>query len=94
MPESFEQRLQRRIAENRKAFHGIYADQLNALMGLSREEIDDIVPGTEDLEVYAQLITVVNQASAVNLKQADLKIRIQNLGEVAVNIASKIPGLI
>ena len=94
MPESFEQRLQRRIQENKKAFQGIYADQLNALMGLSREEIDAIVPGTSDLEIYAQLMTVVNQASAVNLEQAALKNRIQNLGEIAVKIASKIPGLI
>jgi hypothetical protein len=94
MPESFEQRLKRRLEENRKAFEGLYATQLNTLMGLSREEIDAIVPGTTDLEIYAQLIEVVNQASSVNLKQAELKSRIQNLGEVALKIASKVPGLI
>lgn len=94
MPESFEERLQRRIEENRRAFHGLYANQLNALMGLSRDEIDAIVPGTTDLEIYSQLITVVNQASSVNLEQAALKSRIQNLGEVALKIASKVPGLI
>jgi hypothetical protein len=94
MPESFEQRLKRRLEENREAFKGVYANQLNALMGLSREEIDAIVPGTTDLEIYAQLIEVVNQASSVNLEQAALKSRIQSLGEVALKIASKVPGLI
>ncbi len=94
MPESFQERLKRRAAENREAFKGLYKNQINALMGLSREEIDAIVPGAHDLEVYDQLITVVKQASVANIEQAELKNRIEDLGAVALKIAGKIPGLI
>lgn len=94
MPESYQERLQRRIKENREAFNGKYRDHLNTLLGLSREEIDAIVPGTQDLETYDQLITVVKQASIANVEQAELKTRIQDLGAVALKIAGKIPGLI
>lgn len=94
MPESFQERLKRRAEENREAFNGNYKNQINALMGLSREEIDAIVPGTHDMEMYDQLITVVKQASIANIEQAELKNRIEDIGTVALKIASKIPGLI
>lgn len=94
MPESFQERLKRRAEENREAFNGNYKNQINALMGLSREEIYAIVPGTHDMEMYDQLITVVKQASIANIEQAELKNRIEDIGTVALKIASKIPGLI
>ena len=94
MAESYKERLERRIKENRLAFNGKYKDHLNSLLGLSKEEIDAIVPGTHDMEMYDQLITVVKQASVANLEQAELKNRIQDLGAVALKIAAKIPGLI
>jgi len=94
MPESYQERLKRRIKENRDAFNGIYRDQLNSLLGLSKAEIDAIIPGTHDLEMYDQLITVVKQASIANIEQAELKNRIEDLGTIALKIAGKIPGLI
>lgn len=73
------------------AFNGQYKEELNALQGFSKEEIDAIIPGTEDLQVYSVLIKVVEQASKDNLAQAQLIEDIKELGEVAVKIAKKIP---
>jgi len=85
----FRKRLAAKIGHNRAAFDGIYKDKINSLMGLSRSEIDEITPDTTDLEVYDELITVVKEASAANLAQADLVNIIQGMGEVAVSIAKK-----
>ena len=91
--EEFRRHLRERMEENRAAFEGRYGDELNALMGLSREEIDRITPDLTDLVIYDQLITVVKEASRTNMAQAELKARIQDLGEVALAIAGRVPAL-
>ncbi len=68
--------------------------QLNELAGLSRAEIDAITPDITDLQKYDDLITVVKEASRVNLSQAQLKQQIEKLGEIAVKIAKRIPSLV
>jgi hypothetical protein len=93
-PQEFKERLRKKMLENREAFEGQYKIELDALMGLSKTEIDAITPDTTDMEVYDQLITVVKEASRVNLAQAELKARIEELGDVAVKIAQKVPGLL
>lgn len=93
-PKEFKAKLRRKMAENREAFEGEYKDELQALMGLSKAEIDAITPGTTDLETYDALLTVVKEASRANLAQAELKQRIEELGEVALKIAEKVPGLV
>ncbi len=91
--EEFKRKLREKMAENRQAFEGEYKDQLNDLMGLSKSEIDAITPDNTDMEIYDQLITVVKEASRVNLSQAQLKQRIEELGTIAVKIAEKVPSL-
>lgn len=81
------------LANGRKAFEGKYKQQLNDLQGLSRAQIDEIVPGIEDLQKYDELITVVKAASAVNLKQAELKAQIEKLGAIGIEIAKRVPTL-
>ena len=81
------------FAEADAAFDGIYKDELNKLTGLSKEEIDSVVPGTEDLRVYSVLIKVVEQASKENMSKAKLADDIKQLGDIAVKIAKKIPTL-
>ncbi|QSE98653.1 hypothetical protein [Fulvivirga lutea] len=93
MPESFEEKLRRRAEENRVAFQGRYKSELNSLLGLSRDEIDEITSDTTDLEKYDELIEVVRMASESNLSQAALKSKIEQLGGVAIEIAKKIPQL-
>lgn len=93
-PEEFEARLRQKMAENREAFEGKYKDELKALMGLSKSEIDAITPGTTDIETYDKLITIVREASRVNIAQAQLKQRIEKLGKVAIKIAEKVPALL
>lgn len=90
----YRKKLEERAKRNREAFMGKYRDELNALLGLSKEDIDKITPDTTDLEIYAQLISVVKEASADNIDQAELKNRIMELGKVGVEIAKRIPALI
>jgi len=84
-----EQELREILRKNHEAFVGKYAREIDELLGLSRSEIDAIVPSTTDLEVYDQLVTVVKEASRRNLSQAELKARIETLGDIAITIAKK-----
>jgi len=93
-PKEFKARLRQKMIENRQAFEGEYKDQLTDLMGLSKTEIGEITPDSTDLEVYDQLITVVKEASRINLAQADLQSRIEELGDTAIKIAERVPSLL
>ena len=84
-----EEELKEILLKNHEAFVGKYAKEIDELLGLSRSEIDAITPGTNDLEVYDQLVTVVKEASRRNLSQAELKARIETLGDIAITIAKK-----
>jgi hypothetical protein len=76
-----------------EAFKGGYKEEIEGLLGLSKEEIDKITPDTTDLETYDKLIAVVRRASANNISQAELKNRIIELGEVAVSISKRVTKL-
>jgi hypothetical protein len=91
--DGFNEDLKTTLANGRKAFTGKYKSELNALSGLSKEEVDTISPGITDLQKYDELITVVKEASRVNLEQALLKEQIIKLGGIAVTIAKRIPAL-
>ena len=91
--EAYRKKLKERAKANRLAFEGQYREEIKELLGLSREELDQITPDTTDIETYDQLITVVKEASAANLAQAELKNHILELGEVAVSIAKRVPSL-
>jgi len=89
----FDEDLQRDLRDARAAFEGKYKDELKALSGLSREQIDAITPDGTDLETYDALIAVVKDASKKNLDQAALKANIEKLGAVGIRIAKKVSGL-
>ncbi len=90
---AFEADLDATLAKGREAFEGQYKDQLDELLGLSRDEIDAITPDLTDLQKYDELITVVKEASRLNLAQAQFKQQIERLGSVAVTIAQRVPSL-
>jgi len=91
--DGFERDLATTLRNSNEAFRGKYKGELNALSGLSREEVDSITPGITDLQKYDELITVVKEASRVNMQQAQLKAQIIRLGTVAVEIAKRVPSL-
>ena len=91
--EGFNADLKETLARGREAFKGKYKNELNELAGLSRAEIDKITPDLTDLQKYDELITVVKEASRVNLSQAELKNNIEKLGNVAIKIAKLVPSL-
>lgn len=75
------------------AFSGVYKNQLNDLMGMSKSEIEAISPNnTIDMATYSKLIDVVKQASRDNISQAELITNIKSLGDIAVKIAKKVSG--
>ena len=81
------------FSEADAAFNGTYKNELNKLMGLSKEQINSVTPGTEDLTTYSALVKVVEKASKENLSKAELAENIKELGDLAVKIAKKVPEL-
>lgn len=75
------------------AFEGLYKAEIEALLGLSRDELERLAPDTTPIEAYDQLLGVVKVASATNVSQAALRDRIVALGGVAVRIAGQVPTL-
>ena len=75
------------------AFSGRYAAELKQLRGLSKEEINTIIPESNSAQIYQALIDVVEKASKDNLAQAQLISKIKDLGTSAIKIAKKIPSL-
>lgn len=91
--DAFEADLDAALQRGRIAFMGRYKNELNELAGLSHAEIDAITPDITDMQKYDELITVVKEASRVNLEQAQLKQSIEKLGSIAVTIAKRVPSL-
>lgn len=73
-------------------FSGMYSAELKQLKGLSKEEINAIVPASNSMQIYQALIEVVEKASKDNLAQAQLISKIKKLGTSAIKLAKKIPG--
>lgn len=91
--EKFRRRARSSMQRADEAFRGQYADEFRDLLGLSKAEIEEVMPDTTGLETYNQVIELVKEASRTNTEQAELKSRIENLGDAAVNIAKKVSGL-
>jgi hypothetical protein len=75
------------------AFQGMYKTQIQGLYALSKEEVDSIAPGTTDLKIYAQLISIVERASAQNIAETELVGQIRALGDIGIRIAKLVPSL-
>ena len=86
-----ENRFSNLFADADAAFNGVYKNELNELTGLSKSDIESIIPGTTDLQTYSVLLKVVEKASKENLSQAELIENIKALGNVAIQIAKKVP---
>lgn len=89
----FRDRVRRALAKAEEEFEGIYTEELDELLGLSRADIEAVAPHITDLSDYNQLISVVKEASRTNASQADLLRRIESLGQSAVSIAKRVTGL-
>ena len=91
--EEYRKKLKERGKEIDMAFRGRYADELEALHGLSAAQLEAVTPGNPDCQTYAKLIAAVEGASATNVAEAELQKRIKALGETAVGIAKRVSGL-
>ena len=94
---TFEEEFAAALQESHDAFMGQHKEAVGALSGLSRAEIDAIVPGALDLQKYDELMLLVRKASSRNMDSAELAGRIRDLGEVAVDLlhplAAALPNL-
>ena len=72
-------------------FNDMYGVDLKLLKGLSKEEIDAIIPASNSMQTYQALVEVVEKASKNNLAQAQLISKIKDLGSSAIKLAQKIP---
>ena len=76
----------------RNAFEGKYRQEVKDLLGLSEIEIQAAGLGL-DPDIHETLISVVMDASRLNIPEGELKYRIEALGEDAVRIARLVPSL-
>ena len=81
------------FADADTAFSGQYLKELEQLKELTDAEIASVLPNTTNIDIYEKLIEVVGDASKKNMEQAELVSKIKNLGNVAIKLAKKIPGL-
>lgn len=93
--ELFRRRIRESLKRNREAFESeqLNRDALDQLLGLSEVQIRSILPAGAHLDVYANLVSVVKEATRANVDQAELRRAIEQLGELAVSIAKKVPQL-
>jgi hypothetical protein len=91
--DSFSRNVDNSLKAGREAFKEKYSPQLKDLKGLTREDVTGATPDMTKMEQYKALITVVEEASRVNLAQSELKIRIEQLGAAAITIAKGVPSL-
>ena len=90
---SFDDDLQDAFDAADKALEsGPYKKAMRELLNKSMDEIKQTVPKASYAD-YSKLLSVVEQASAANVAQADLKDKIILLGNKAVAIAKMIPSL-
>jgi tRNA U54 and U55 pseudouridine synthase Pus10 len=85
-------RFSESFANADSAFNGMYAAELKQLKGLSKEEINAIVPASNSMQAYQALVEIVEKASKENLTQAQLISKIKGLGTSVIQLAKKIPG--
>lgn len=89
----FKKNVDASLKRTQESFEGKYANELGGLLGLSREQIAEVVPGLEGQQEYSRLISVVEEASRMNVSQANLRSQIKSLGENALQIAKMVGGL-
>lgn len=90
---AFQRSVRKRFKEIDGELRGRHKKHLDALLGISRAEIDAITPDTADMDTYHKLIAVVTEATRKNVAIADLRHTIGEMGSVAIDIAKKVPGL-
>ncbi|WP_070962731.1 hypothetical protein [Vibrio sonorensis] len=84
--EDLEKLLSDDFAVIEETFNGRYGTELTRLSGLSISDLQQVHSEVNVVE-YEKLKAVVLRASQQNLSQAELKNRIQALGNTAVKIA-------
>ena len=91
--DKFKKNVNSSLKRTQESFEGKYGDELHDLLGLSREQIEAVTPGTTGREEYSKLISVVEEASRMNISQANLRSQIRSLGDSALKIAKTVGGL-
>lgn len=93
MTNDFDKELEAALDQAEKALNeGPYKKAMRDLLALSMTEIKSAIPKASYAD-YSKLLSVVEQASAANVAQANLKDNIVSLGNTAISVAKLIPSL-
>jgi len=87
-----ENRFDDMFIESDEALDCRYQCELDELTDLLKKELSRLTPNKTNETVYAALIALVAQASKENLDQTQLIDRIKEMGEIAIELAMKVPG--
>lgn len=91
----FQKALRDSLKRNEEVFESSSENKkyLDDLLGLSTDEINSVVPNGTNSKTYADLISVVKEATRHNVSQAQLITSIKKLGTEAVTLAKQVSSL-
>ncbi|NIV96578.1 hypothetical protein GWN42_28290 [candidate division KSB1 bacterium] len=92
--EKIRRQMQEAAGEAREETDELLEDELLALRDATKTDLDALRPQVTDKETYDKLIAAVNEATQRNESIAQLKSRIENLGEAAVKTFKEVTALI
>ena len=91
-PSEYEDKYANRLKDYRKEFVGKHKPQIERLRScLTEDDLKEILPETEDPEIYASLMREVQAAADKNETIAQFEQRVLRLGKKAVEFVRKIP---
>ena len=90
--EEFDIALEQALLTADQALDGAYKKSMRDLLALSMADIKSTIP-LASYDDYSKLLSLVEQASAANIAQANLRDNILLLGNNIVRIAKLIPSL-
>ncbi|MBI4848711.1 MAG: hypothetical protein HY808_09085 [Nitrospirae bacterium] len=86
--------LKKRSQESKQKTDALLSEEIQALQQAASSDLQRLRPKVSDSETYEKLIKAVNEASAKNEGIAELKNRIEKLGEVAVKVGKEVVTLL
>ncbi len=93
--EAFRKALKESLNRNQEAFLNETENKkaLDELLQLSKDDLDAVLPHGTGTEIYANLISVLKEATRHNIAQAELVNQIKRLGQAGVSIAKLVAPL-
>ena len=86
--------LKKKAEEARNRTDELLADELQALRNATRLDLEKLRPRVTDEETYNKLIDIVEQSTQQNEDLAQIKTRLENLGETGIRMGKSVAKLL